>query len=564
MQSEKWQVNIVAVIKHIALKNSNYNAATDYLTTQHDEFTSRPILDEQGRRIPREEFILEGINCDPYTFAAECEALNARFGKNQTREEIKAHHYIISFDPRDQDDNGLTPEHAQELGMTFARQNFPGHQTLVCTHPDGHNSAGNIHVHIVINSVRAFDVERQDFMERAGDAMAGHKHHVTKNFLEYLKHQTMLMCQKESFYQVDLLSPAKVRITDREYWAQRRGQKKKDQETARAKAAGAKQKVPGRYETEKGFLRRVIAETMVDSHSMEEFQKKLFEKYGIAVHESRGRISYQLPDRNKPIRGRSLGTDFEKEFLIRFMTTSREQPKGNLQDHQENSRQNPPQKHRSRGERVTRPSSQRIDLITDLANCIKAQQSPAYANAVKAGNLQKLVATYNFMLENDLHTPEDLQVLRNASKAHVKETHDALIATEARLRTVNQMYQARLTILKNRKTYKQYMDAPNRKKFREDHLAEIMLYEAARKELQSLTGVKKFPSLGDIKAERSSLYQKKHAQYEDYSEARAHDKELSNIEANARELLNLSKEFRLSQRMEPGEERDTAQKEHRS
>ena len=108
--------------------------------------------------------------------------------------------------------------------MAFARSNFPGHQTIVCTHRDGHNSAGNIHVHIVINSVRKQDVEQQDFMERPGDALAGHKHHVTKKYLKYLKQSVMDICQREDFYQVDLLSPARVKITDREYWAKRRGQ----------------------------------------------------------------------------------------------------------------------------------------------------------------------------------------------------------------------------------------------------------------------------------------------------------------------------------------------------
>ena len=48
----------MAVIKHISIKNSNYNAATDYLTTQHDEFTGKPILDEKGNHIPRQEFIV--------------------------------------------------------------------------------------------------------------------------------------------------------------------------------------------------------------------------------------------------------------------------------------------------------------------------------------------------------------------------------------------------------------------------------------------------------------------------------------------------------------------------
>ena len=114
--------------------------------------------------------------------------------------------------------------------MAFAANYFPGHQVLVCTHPDGHGNAGNIHIPIVLNSVRAYDVDRRDFMERPGDSVAGNKHHVTKDFLEFLKEQTMEMCQHENLNQVDLLAPAKVRITDREYWAQCRGQHQLDEQ----------------------------------------------------------------------------------------------------------------------------------------------------------------------------------------------------------------------------------------------------------------------------------------------------------------------------------------------
>ena len=99
----------------------------------------------------------------------------------------------------------------------------------------------------------------------------------------------------------------------------------------------------------------------------------------------------------------------------------------------------------------------------------------------------------------------------------------------------------RLTLLKNKDVYKQFLDSPNRKKFHEEHSAEIILYEAARRELQELTGQKKFPSLKDIKTERTTLYQQKPAQYEAYSEAHAHDKELANIEANMNVILDRDK-----------------------
>lgn len=53
----------MAVIKHIEIKNSNYDVVYDYLTTKHDEFTSKPILDENGKRIPRKRVLIEDINC---------------------------------------------------------------------------------------------------------------------------------------------------------------------------------------------------------------------------------------------------------------------------------------------------------------------------------------------------------------------------------------------------------------------------------------------------------------------------------------------------------------------
>ena len=92
----------------------------------------------------RDEFYLEGLNCDPETFDLECELLNHEYNKNSTYDEIKSHHYIISHDPKDNTDHNLTGEWAQTIGMEYAKANFPGHQALVCTHTDGKNGTGNI------------------------------------------------------------------------------------------------------------------------------------------------------------------------------------------------------------------------------------------------------------------------------------------------------------------------------------------------------------------------------------------------------------------------------------
>ena len=89
-------MTFMAILKHIASKNADYGEAERYLIFQHDEYTQKPILDENGHMLIREEYYLDGINCDPFTFAAECQETNAYFHKNQAYNEIKSHHYIIS------------------------------------------------------------------------------------------------------------------------------------------------------------------------------------------------------------------------------------------------------------------------------------------------------------------------------------------------------------------------------------------------------------------------------------------------------------------------------------
>ena len=189
----------MAVIKHIASKNADYGESERYLIFQHNEYTQKPILDDEGHMILRDEYYLDGLNCDPFTFASECQELNSYYHKNKNFNEIKSHHYIISFDPKDREECGLTGERAQQLGLTFAKKNFPGHQALVCTHTDGHNESGNIHVHIVINSLRKYDVPQEPYMEFDCESKAGYKHHLSTAYLAHLKQDVMDMCQNEAF-----------------------------------------------------------------------------------------------------------------------------------------------------------------------------------------------------------------------------------------------------------------------------------------------------------------------------------------------------------------------------
>lgn len=71
----------MAVIKHIASKNADYGESERYLIFQHNEYTQKPVLDENGHMILRDEYYLDGLNCDPFTFASECQELNSYYHK---------------------------------------------------------------------------------------------------------------------------------------------------------------------------------------------------------------------------------------------------------------------------------------------------------------------------------------------------------------------------------------------------------------------------------------------------------------------------------------------------
>ena len=311
----------MATLKHIASKNSDYTAIEAYLIYQHDAFTGKQLLDDHGRPMLRESYILDTLECGDFSFATACLLANRKYNKNNHPDDIKSHQYIISFDPRDAVENGLTMEKAQALGLNFCKENFPGHPAIVCTHPDGHNHSGNIHVHIVIGSIRMREVERKPYMQKPRDWLEGMKHSSTAQTMRHLRVEVMELCEGAGLYQIDLLNGSKERVSEAEYWARRRGQLKLDRENAALTAAGqpSQQK---KFETVKDILRKQISSVLYFATSFEDFSDRLLQQYGIAVKESRGCLSYLPAGRTKFIRAKHLGDKFDKAEVLATLTAN--------------------------------------------------------------------------------------------------------------------------------------------------------------------------------------------------------------------------------------------------
>ena len=533
----------MAVIKHIASKNSDYGESERYLIFQHNEYTQKPILDEEGHMILREEYYLDGLNCDPFSFASECQELNSYYHKNKNFNEIKSHHYIISFAPKDKDECGLTGERAQQLGLTFAKKNFPGHQALVCTHTDGHNESGNIHVHIVINSLRKYDIPQEPYMEFDCEAKAGYKHHLSTAYLTHLKQEVMDMCQKEGLHQVDLLTPAERKITEKEYWAQRRGQEKLDKLNQEMKEDGITPKET-RYQTEKQFLRDAIDDAASTARSPEEFSKILDEKYHIIFKISRNRYSYLHPGRKKYITGRNLGTRYTEDFLLKAFEENtkshKEQKEEILEQQSPNTSTDLPTVPFSDTSAIPAPFifiKSDLRLVIDLQTCIKAQQSEAYAQKVKLTNLKQMAQTVAYIQEHGYDTRADFNAALADAENQTSLARKKMKDTEQQLKNVNEQIHFTGQYLAYKDLYAQYRKSHNRNKFYEKHKAELSLYETALRVLKEKSNGQKLPSIKSLYAEKDRLTELREVQRADFYSHRDQERELRTVDANIDMIL---------------------------
>ena len=526
----------MATLKHINSKNADYGAAEQYLLFEHDEFTMKPVRDETGRLIPREDYRLSTLNCGGEDFAVACMRANLRYGKNQRREDVKSHHYIISFDPRDGPDNGLTVDRAQALGEKFCAEHFPGHQALVCTHPDGHNHSGNIHVHIVINSLRIEEVPFLPYMDRPADTKAGCKHRCTDAALRYFKSEVMEMCHREGLYQIDLLNGSKNRVTDREYWAQKKGQAALDKQNAPMIADGITPRQT-KFETNKEKLRQTIRAALSAATSFEDFSSLLLRE-GVTVKESRGRLSYLTPDRTKPITARKLGDDFDRAAVLAVLeqnaARAAEKPAaiaeypGSIKD-----------RLRTKKEAKNAPNNDAVQRMVDIAAKRAEGKGRGYEKWATMHNLKQMSATLMLYQQYGFSSPDELDAAISAANTATQESLAGLKGLEAAIREKKELQRNLLGYIGTkpaRDGLKAQKSEKARRAYREQHESDFIIADTAARYFRE-HGITKLPASKALQREIEQLTVQKNAGYNDYREKRQRAQELQTVRRNIDQIL---------------------------
>ena len=385
-------------------------------------------------------------------------------------------------------------EKAQALGLKFCSENFPGHPAIVCTHPDGHNRSGNIHVHIVIGSVRMREVERKPYMQKPRDWREGMKHSSTAQTMRHLRVEVIELCESAGLYQMDLLNGSKERVSEAEYWARRRGQQKLDLANAALAAAGQQPKQK-KFETVKDTLRKQISSVLYRATSFEDFSDKLMQQYGIAVKESRGQLSYLPAGRTKFIRAKHLGDKFDKAEVLATLTANA-----------------------ARKPKVQSKTTNLAKLI-DIQAKLTEGKGIGYERWAKKFNLKAMSQTLILLQEKDLLNEDDL----NQRIAGLEtKYHDSLAVVkdlEGRMKANNELRYHVAAYASTKTIAQQLKTAKRPAAFEEQHRAELTAYRAAAAYFKA-SNITKLPSPKKLEAEYAQLASEKAKFYEQYKEAK--------------------------------------------
>ena len=256
------------------------------------------------------------------------------------------------------------------------------------------------------------------------------KHRCTDAALRYFKSEVMEMCHREGLYQIDLLNGSKNRVTDREYWAQKKGQAALDKQNAPMIAGGITPRQT-KFETNKEKLRQTIRKALATAASFDEFSSLLLRE-GVTVKESRGRLSYLTPDRTKPITARKLGDDFDRAAVLAVLEQNAARAAEKAAAIPNTPRHGKDQLRADRAAR-TAPKQDGVQRLVDIEQKKAEGKGRGYERWATMHNLKQMAATLNVYQEYGFTSPEQLEAAVDTAYQEMRQTSGKLKALETKL-----------------------------------------------------------------------------------------------------------------------------------
>lgn len=242
----------------------------------------------------------------------------------------------------------------------------------------------------------------------------------------------------------------------------------------------------------KAKLRAVIDRLLPTSADLEDLLRRL-QREGYEL--KRGKcISARAPGQERFTRLKTLSVDYTEEALTARIA---EKPRPSRQPKQ----------------RTGKPS-----LLIDIQNNLKAQQSAGYKHWATIENLKRAAETLNFLTEHGISSYEELAERCDGAAAATTRVKADLRATESEIERLTLTMKHVATYRQLRPLYDQYHQSRDKENFLRGHEGEIILFEAATRELKRLDAVP-LPATQRLRAEMDELTAKRTALQSEYKKA---------------------------------------------
>ncbi len=167
---------------------------------------------------------------------------------------------------------------------------------------------------------------------------------------------------------------------------------------------------------------------------------------------------------------------------------------------------------------------------------IQGNQSPGLQHWAKLQKLKEGAKTLNYLAEHGIDSYEALGNRLAELNTAVDDSLASIKAVEARIAELNLIAKYAATYRKCRPIYNRYRKSEDKEKFLRGHESEIILFEAAARELKRL-GAVPLPTAENLETELSELTAQKGTLYAQYTAAKRQAKEYDTIKRNLDILL---------------------------
>ena len=285
---------------------------------------------------------------------------------------------------------------------------------------------------------------------------------------------------------------------------------------------GSKGKSYAEYQAEKigaswkGKL-KIAVDALIPQVS--DFEELLTRLQAAGYEIKRGKyISCRAPGQERFTRLKTLGADYAEEVLTVMINGKRTRA-------------------------AKAPKQQRgVNLLIDIENSIKAQESKGYEQWAKIQNLKQAAKTLNFLTENKIEQYADLTARIAEIAAENEQAADALKTVEKRLADMAVLIKNVTTYQKTKPVFEAYRAAKDKPRFRRENESSLILFEAAAKAVKPALIGGKLPNVAALQVEYTALQEQKEALYADYGKLKKKVKEYGIIKQNIDSILKVERQ----------------------